>query len=67
MLLLEGFHLHTAGVRALRARRGTRTKLVEGTLLGAHIIGYLTAVFLVFPRCRRWPSCSSTRACSGFT
>jgi fatty acid desaturase len=47
MLLLEGFHLHTAGVRALRARRGVRAKLVEGTLLGVHIIGYLTAVFLV--------------------
>jgi fatty acid desaturase len=47
MLLLEGIHLHTAGVRALRGRRGTRVKLVEGTLLGAHITGYLTAVFLV--------------------
>jgi fatty acid desaturase len=47
MLLLEGFHLHTAGVRALLGGRGTRVKLVEGILLGAHIIGYLTAVFLV--------------------
>jgi fatty acid desaturase len=47
MLLLEGLHLHTAGIRALRGRRGTRVKLVEGTLLGAHITGYLAAVFLV--------------------
>jgi len=47
MLLLEGFHLHTAGVRALLGRRGTGVKLAEGTLLSAHIAGYLTAVFLV--------------------
>ena len=47
MLLLEGFHLHTAGVRALMGRRGTRAKLAEGTLLGVHMAGYLAAVFLV--------------------
>ena len=47
MLLLEGLHLHAAGVRALLGRRGARVKLVEGTLLGVHIIGYLTAVLLV--------------------
>jgi fatty acid desaturase len=47
MLLLEGLHLHIAGVRTLLGRRGTKVKVVEGTLLGAHIIGYLVAVFLV--------------------
>ena len=48
MLLLEGFHLHAAGVRTLLARRGsTRVKLVDGALLAAHIIGYLAAVLLV--------------------
>jgi fatty acid desaturase len=47
MLLLEGLHLHVAGVRALLGRRDAGTKLVEGTLLGAHIIGYLVAIFLV--------------------
>ena len=47
MLLLEGLHLHVAGVRTLLGRRGTAVKVVEGTLLAAHIIGYLTAVFLV--------------------
>jgi len=47
MLLLEGFHLHIAGVRALMGRRGARAKLAEGTLLGVHMAGYLAAVFLV--------------------
>jgi fatty acid desaturase len=47
MLLLEGLHLHVAGVRTLLDRRSTAVKLVEGTLLAAHIIGYLAAVFLV--------------------
>jgi fatty acid desaturase len=48
MLLLEGFHLHAAGVRImLRRRGGTRGKLVDGALLAAHITGYLAAVFLV--------------------
>jgi fatty acid desaturase len=47
MLLLEGLHLHIAGVRALLGRRDAGTKVVEGTLLGAHIIGYLAAIFLV--------------------
>ena len=47
MLLLEGLHLHVAGVRTLLDRRSTAVKLVEGTLLIAHIIGYLAAVFLV--------------------
>ena len=47
MLLLEGLHLHVAGVRTLLGRRGTAVKVAEGSLLAAHIIGYLTAVFLV--------------------
>ena len=47
MLLLEGIHLHVAGVRTLMARRGRAVKVTEASLLGAHIAGYLTAVFLV--------------------
>jgi fatty acid desaturase len=47
MLLLEGLHLHVAGVRTLLGRRGTKVKLFEGTLLIAHIAGYLAAVILV--------------------
>ncbi len=48
MLLLEGFHLHVAGVRTLLGTRGgTAVKLVDGALLGAHLAGYLAAVFLV--------------------
>ncbi|MGI9009431.1 MAG: fatty acid desaturase family protein [Streptosporangiaceae bacterium] len=47
MLALEAIHLHVAGVRALMARRGRAVKLTEAGLLGAHIVGYLTAVFLV--------------------
>jgi fatty acid desaturase len=48
ILLLEGFHLHAAGVRTLLNRRGgTAGKLVDGALLSVHIIGYLGAVLLV--------------------
>jgi fatty acid desaturase len=48
MLLLEGFHLHAAGVRTLVGRPGSTTvKLVDGGLLAAHFTGYLAAVFLV--------------------
>jgi fatty acid desaturase len=47
MLLLEGLHLHVAGFRTLLERRSMAVKLVDGTLLAAHIIGYLIAVFLV--------------------
>jgi fatty acid desaturase len=47
MLLLEGIHLHVAGVRTLLARRGTTVKVTEAVLLGIHMIGYLVAVFLV--------------------
>jgi fatty acid desaturase len=47
MLMLEGIHLHVAGVRSLTARRGKAARLTEAILLGAHIVGFLTAVFLV--------------------
>ena len=48
MLLLEGFHLHAAGIRAVLSRRdGTTAALLDGALLAAHIAGYLTAVALV--------------------
>jgi fatty acid desaturase len=48
MLLLEGFHLHAAGVRTLLGRRGSTTvKLVDGALLAVHTVGYLAAVLLV--------------------
>ena len=47
MLLLEGLHLHVAGFRTLLGRRSTTVKVAEGAMLGAHIIGYLAAVFLV--------------------
>ena len=47
MLSLEAIHLHVAGVRTLMARRGTAAKVTEGVMLGAHIAGYLTALFLV--------------------
>jgi fatty acid desaturase len=49
MLLLEGFHLHAASVRALFSRStGTRlTKLFEAALLAIHLGGYLAAVFWV--------------------
>jgi fatty acid desaturase len=49
MLLLEGLHLHVAGVRALLSRRSSAVKWLEGVLLIAHIVGYLAAVFLVLP------------------
>jgi fatty acid desaturase len=49
MLLLEGLALHVAGVRALCARPADRTRRVESVLLGAHVGGYLAAVFLVLP------------------
>jgi fatty acid desaturase len=49
MLLLEGFHLHVAGVRALLGRTtdSPKTRLIEAVLLAVHGGGYLTAVFWV--------------------
>lgn len=46
MLLLEGIHLHVAGVRALLGHGRGTVRLAEGALLIAHIAAYLTAVFL---------------------
>jgi fatty acid desaturase len=47
MLLLEGFHLHVSGVRALLGGRRFTLRLVDGALLITHFAAYLTAVFLV--------------------
>jgi fatty acid desaturase len=47
LLLLESLNLHTAGIRALLSGRPTLGKVVDGTLLTAHIGGYLAAVFLI--------------------
>ncbi len=49
MLLLEGLALHIASISALRARPADNTRRVEVVLLGAHIGGYLAAVFVVLP------------------
>ncbi|MBP0455890.1 fatty acid desaturase family protein [Streptomyces montanisoli] len=48
LLLLEGFNLHVAGVRAL-ADRAQKQRKIEGTLLIAHFVLYLTALFAVLP------------------
>jgi fatty acid desaturase len=47
MLLLEGVHLHVAGIRTLLGRRRFPVRLAEGALLIAHASAYLAAVFLV--------------------
>jgi fatty acid desaturase len=49
MLLLEGVALRIASIKALLARPADRTLRLESVLLGAHILGYLAAVFLVLP------------------
>ncbi|BCJ34463.1 delta fatty acid desaturase [Actinocatenispora thailandica] len=46
MLLLEGFNLHVASVRALLRPSG-KAKIAEVALLVAHIGGYLTILLLV--------------------
>ena len=46
MLLLEGLHLHIAGMRALLGHAG-KARWAEAGLLAVHIGGYLTAVFVV--------------------
>ncbi len=48
LLTLEGFNLHVSSLRALR-RPHARRRWVEGTLLVAHLAGYLTALFTVLP------------------
>lgn len=46
LLLLEGLHLHVASVRDL-LRPNRRGRWLELGLLTAHVVGYLTVVFLV--------------------
>jgi fatty acid desaturase len=46
LLLLEGVSLHAASIRAL-VSRGSRHRAWEGGLLGLHVAGYFTVVFLV--------------------
>ena len=46
LLLLEGVSLHAASIRAL-VSRGPRHRAWEGGLLGVHLAGYFTVVFLV--------------------
>ncbi len=48
MLSLEAMNLHVASVRALLARSGKgKQHKLEAVLLTVHVVGYLTAVFLV--------------------
>lgn len=47
MLLLEGWHLHAAAVRALASRRGIRGWPAEVLLLAVHVVGYVTALLYV--------------------
>jgi fatty acid desaturase len=49
MLLLEGFNLHVAAISSLLTRTGAplRTRLAEGGLLTAHLVGYVGALFWV--------------------
>ncbi|MFE9443601.1 fatty acid desaturase family protein [Streptomyces sp. NPDC006602] len=53
MLLLEGLALHVAGVKALFDGTGMRAsrmaKAGQASLLTAHLVGYLVAVFWVLP------------------
>jgi fatty acid desaturase len=46
LLTLEGLSLHVSGVQAV-LRGDTKMRRLEGALLTAHIVIYLTAVFLV--------------------
>ncbi|WNI17153.1 fatty acid desaturase family protein [Actinacidiphila sp. ITFR-21] len=46
LLTLEGMNLHVAGVRAL-FRPEFKQRTLEAALLGLHIAGYLTVLFLV--------------------
>ena len=48
LLLGEAVSLHVASIRALASRR-SRGRQAEVTLLAMHLLGYLTAVFLVLP------------------
>jgi fatty acid desaturase len=47
MLLLEAFHLHVASVREIAGNRlSTRVRIVEGTLMALHFIGYLGIILI---------------------
>ncbi|RZQ63839.1 fatty acid desaturase family protein [Amycolatopsis suaedae] len=46
LLTLEGLNLHVSGIRAV-LKGETKARRIEGALLTAHVVGYLTTVFLV--------------------
>ena len=48
MLVMEGLHLHLASVRALRSGV-VKARWLEGSLLLAHVVAYLSVVALVLP------------------
>ncbi len=48
MLVMEGLHLHLASVRALRSGV-VKARWLEGSLLLAHVVAYVTVVALVLP------------------
>ena len=48
MLLLEGISLHTSSIREM-TRRACQHRGWEAALLAVHVVGYLTAIFLVLP------------------
>ena len=48
LLLLEALSLHVASIRALTSRT-SRHRPAEAALLAAHVVGYLTVVFVVLP------------------
>jgi fatty acid desaturase len=48
MLLLEGLHLHLASARALRSGV-VRARWTEGSLLLAHVVGFVGVVAVVLP------------------
>ncbi|WP_328296901.1 acyl-CoA desaturase [Streptomyces sp. NBC_00435] len=48
LLTLEGFHLHLSAIRSL-ADKSLKNRVWEGTLLFAHVLAYLGALFLVLP------------------
>jgi len=49
LLTLEGLNLRVLSAQALLAPRGRRRRRVEVVFILMHVIGYLTAVFLVLP------------------
>ena len=47
LLLLEAAHLHLASLKAIIRGGWGRANAVEGLLLGAHVVGYVTALLVV--------------------